>query len=498
MAETTVVVEDKAELISLASNASSSVSTVQTNVSSAKGDLSNVSNYDGLDVASAASTISANLDTVYSDLDDTIKNINTYANSVAEIDTNSGEISEEDYLSLFASDGSADGNARAIWNFLKAKGLSDAAAAGVLGNIQAECNFRLTAVGDNGTSFGLIQWHSGRWNNLNSFCSQHGLDPNSLQGQLEFLWAESLDPNTSYGKSLAQRGFYTTDSAVEAAVAFHDAVEKSASSADTVRNKRGGYASNWYSKLTGTDPGINLADTNSFISTNASNAAAVATNTVYSPNTSSYIQYTDYSSSTGPAPTKTTTTQGNKFNEQSDKVNVNLKPQNMTAEQYKKLFKSSGSKDDNAKVAWNFLKAKGLSDEAASGILGNMQAECNFDILAVGDNGTSFGLIQWHGGNWTKLSEYCKKNNLDENSLQGQLEYLWEDYIRPESALGKQLSNAGFFDSKSPVDAAVTFHDICERSASSAETVRTKRGGFATDWYSKLKGTSFTDNAVEV
>lgn len=261
MAETTVVVEDKAELISLASNASSSVSTVQSNVSSAKGDLSKVSNFDGLDVSSAASTISANLDTVYSDLDDTIKNINTYANSVAEIDTNSGEISEEDYLSLFASDGSADGNARAIWNF---------------------------------------------------------------------------------------------------------------------------------------------------------------------------------------------------------------------------------------------LKAKGLSDEAASGILGNMQAECNFDILAVGDNGTSFGLIQWHGGNWTKLSEYCKKNNLDENSLQGQLEYLWEDYIRPESALGKQLANAGFFDSKSPVDAAVTFHDICERSASSAETVRTKRGGFATDWYSKLKGTSFTDNAVEV
>ena len=35
------------------------------------------------------------------------------------------------------------------------------------------------------------------------------------------------------------------------------------------------------------------------------------------------------------------TTQRDKFSEQSDKVNVNLKPQNMTAEQYKKLFKSA-------------------------------------------------------------------------------------------------------------------------------------------------------------
>ena len=127
-----------------------------------------------------------------------------------------------------------------------------------------------------------------------------------------------------------------------------------------------------------------------------------------------------------------------------------------------------------------------------------MQAECNFNILAVGDNGTSFGLIQWHGGNWDKLTAYCKTKGLDENSLQGQLEYLWEDYLRPESALGKQLTSAGFYDTNSPVEAAVKFHDICERSASTAETVRTKRGGYATDWFSKLKGTSFTDTTVEV
>ena len=170
------------------------------------------------------------------------------------VDLKPVDMTEEEYKALFASDGTGEGNAKACWMFLKAKGLSDEAAAGVLGNIQAECNFKLTAVGDNGTSFGLIQWHAGRWTRLKQFCAQHNLNENSLQGQLEFLWAESLDPNTSYGKGLAGKGFYSNTNPVDAAVAFHDVVERSASSADTVRNKRGGFASTWYSKFKGIAP----------------------------------------------------------------------------------------------------------------------------------------------------------------------------------------------------------------------------------------------------
>ncbi len=488
-------ITDKEGLVTLANNADGDVSTTKSSMNSAKNSLNSISDYDGINISSAASTLSSNLDTVLSDLDVTVKNINTYATKLNELDISedSDEISEEDYRALFATDGTSEGNAKAIWNFLKAKGLSDAAAAGVLGNIQAECNFRLTAVGDNGTSYGLIQWHNSRWNNLNTFCQQHGLDPSSLQGQLEFLWNESLDPNSGYGKNLAKYGFYTTSDPVNAAVIFHDVVEKSASSDETVRSRRGGYASNWYSKLNGTNPGIDISETNSFISTNASNAVAVTTGTTYTPATTAYSYtqptYTPSSNSGHPSGSTKPSRTSKPNAEQSHTVNVELKPDDLTEEQYKMLFESDGTSEGNAKAIWNFLKAKGLSDEAAAAVLGNIQAECNFRLTAIGDNGTSFGLIQWHAGRWDRLKKYCEDNKLDPNSLQGQLEYLWSESLDPESGYGKNLAKHGFYDADNAVDAAVIFHDVVEKSASSPDTVRNRRGGFATTWFDKLKGT---------
>ncbi len=487
----TAKVSDKEELSSLASEATSDVKDVKPGVKDAKSALSSVSNYDGINVSSAAQTLSSNLDNVMADLDTTIKNINTYAKTLMELDT--GEISEEDYLALFESDGSASGNALAIWKFLKAKGLSDAAAAGVLGNIQAECNFNLTAVGDNGTSFGLIQWHNSRWSNLKSFCQANGLDPSSLQGQLEFLWNESLDPSSSYGKSLQSAGFYNSSSAVDAAVIFHDVVEKSASSQSTVRNVRGGYASDWYSKLKGTNADIDLSDTNMYLTNNAKSVISTSTSTTPSPSsTSSVYSYptTSTSYSYSSSPTTSTSYTSTTTLPQSTEVNVNLKPAELTEEQYKSLFVTDGTTDGNATAIWNFLKAKGLSDEAAAGVLGNIQAECGFRLTAVGDSGTSFGLIQWHAGRWTRLKEYCSENKLDPNSLQGQLEFLWHESLDPESSYGKSLAKNGFYNASNSTDAAVIFHNVVERSASSQDTVRSRRGGFANTWYDKLKGTA--------
>lgn len=485
-------VDDKEELASLATSVSSEVKSLNSNVSTSKSTLSEINNYDGINVSGPASTLSSNLSTILEDLDTVTQNIKSYSDGLAELDT---EVSEEDYLSLFKTDGSAEGNAQAIWNFLKAKGLSDAAAAGVLGNIQAECNFNTTAVGDGGTSYGLIQWHAGRWTNLKNFCSQNNLDPSSLQGQLEFLWYESLDPNSSYGKSLASNGFYNTSSASNAAVIFHDVVEKSASSRSTVESVRGGYANNWYSKLNGTSLGIDISDTGLKFANSAQSVVATSTQTTPSPSATSYSSLTySYPSTTSSYSSPTTSTITNI--PESTNVNVSLKPENLTEEQYKALFQSDGTKEGNAKVVWNFLKAKGLSDEAAGGVLGNIQAECNFRLTAVGDNGTSFGLIQWHAGRWTNLKNFCTQNNLDPNSLQGQLEFLWHESLDPTSGYGKKLASAGFYNASNASDAAVLFHNIVEKSASSQDTVRTKRGGFATTWYDSFKGTSFDTGAT--
>ena len=240
--------------------------TIEQTSNSLSQTLSSVGDVDGFGLSNAASTLGSNVKNNSEDIKTVLTNVKNFAEGAIAIDDESGNATQEvDYSKLFETDGTTEGNAKVVWNFLKAKGLSDEAAAGVMGNIQAECNFRTTAVGDNGTSYGLIQWHNSRWTNLKNFCSEHGYDASSLQGQLEFLWYESLNPSSGYGKKLASSGFYSAKSAEDAAVIFHDVVEKSASDAYTVRNKRGGYASQWYNKFKGTSSGIDLTDVNATV-----------------------------------------------------------------------------------------------------------------------------------------------------------------------------------------------------------------------------------------
>ncbi len=74
-----------------------------------------------------------------------------------------------------------------IYNRLADKGFNNAAICGILANMEHESGFDTTVVGDNGTSYGLCQWHNSRWENLNSFCSNNNLDPSTVEGQVEYL-----------------------------------------------------------------------------------------------------------------------------------------------------------------------------------------------------------------------------------------------------------------------------------------------------------------------
>ncbi len=74
-------------------------------------------------------------------------------------------------------------------------GFNCAAACGVLANIQAESSFNQTATGDNGTSYGICQWHNTRWTDLKNYCTAQGLDWTTLDGQLKFL---NYELNKSY------------------------------------------------------------------------------------------------------------------------------------------------------------------------------------------------------------------------------------------------------------------------------------------------------------
>ena len=79
-------------------------------------------------------------------------------------------------------------NTVTLYRFLtKEMKLNHAAACGVLANIQLESNFRPLALGDSGTSYGICQWHNGRFTSLMSFCKARGLDYNTLEGQMKYL-----------------------------------------------------------------------------------------------------------------------------------------------------------------------------------------------------------------------------------------------------------------------------------------------------------------------
>ena len=70
------------------------------------------------------------------------------------------------------------------------------------------------------------------------------------------------------------------------------------------------------------------------------------------------------------------------------------------------------------------LKQSGFSDNAVAAILVNMQAESGFRLNALGDNGTSYGLCQWHNGRYTKLRNYCGS---ELNTVKCQLSYLIQE-----------------------------------------------------------------------
>lgn len=80
-----------------------------------------------------------------------------------------------------------NGNMQTVCLTLKGSGLSNNSVAAIMTNINAESGFNNNTVGDHGTSYGLCQWHNGRWTNLkNSFPSNW----QTVGAQLQFLMNE--------------------------------------------------------------------------------------------------------------------------------------------------------------------------------------------------------------------------------------------------------------------------------------------------------------------
>jgi hypothetical protein len=83
-----------------------------------------------------------------------------------------------------------DADWKMIMKLLIDRGLSVAAAAGVAGNMKVESGFKTDIIGDNGTSYGLCQWHLGRWEHLKQFAEQQGKDTSDPVLQVDFVILE--------------------------------------------------------------------------------------------------------------------------------------------------------------------------------------------------------------------------------------------------------------------------------------------------------------------
>lgn len=82
-----------------------------------------------------------------------------------------------------------------------------------------------------------------------------------------------------------------------------------------------------------------------------------------------------------------------------------------------------------------------LPGAAACGILANIEKESNFNPRALGDNGTSYGLCQWHDGRYSALISFCRRNGLDYTTTEGQLEYLRHELQGTYSDIFAQIRN---------------------------------------------------------
>lgn len=88
------------------------------------------------------------------------------------------------------------------------------------------------------------------------------------------------------------------------------------------------------------------------------------------------------------------------------------------------------TKEEIEKYTWNFLKSKHLADEVSASIMGNIEAESEFNpnLVEVGTS-VGFGLCQWSHERRERLEIYG-------TSLDHQLNFLWAELTGGDSSIG--------------------------------------------------------------
>lgn len=135
-----------------------------------------------------------------------------------------------------------------IYNYLSTKDLNKASICGIMSNIYYESNYNPTAVGDNGTSFGLCQWHLSRREDLFRYANKRGLIVNNIETQIDFM-LEELKNSYYLVNTLLYNNANSIDDAYNVADVFCKYYEVPADKINKAR-ERGSYARLLYQQYT--------------------------------------------------------------------------------------------------------------------------------------------------------------------------------------------------------------------------------------------------------
>lgn len=83
--------------------------------------------------------------------------------------------------------------------------------------------------------------------------------------------------------------------------------------------------------------------------------------------------------------------------------------------------------NNNTEIAFNYFISKGLSQEQAAGVVGNLQWESNLDPTAVNPSGGATGIAQWKDSRLNDLIQYAELQDppADPFTLEVQLNFIW-------------------------------------------------------------------------
>ncbi|WP_460289930.1 phage protein [Clostridium sp. CTA-6] len=150
------------------------------------------------------------------------------------------------------------------------------------------------------------------------------------------------------------------------------------------------------------------------------------------------------------------------------------------------------------KTVWSFLRAKGLPEQSVAAVMGNIEAESEFNIKLIEEgSGEGFGLCQWSFGRKTKLKAYG-------TGLNHQLNFMWAELSGNVGNTGASLewiNKSGYLShdkfmkgqgSIADLTAAMCF---CWERPNAALAHLQRRQNKAQEYFNQFKGSSGANSA---